>query len=180
MIPIIFRVSRLCFFQYVNTVKLHRKKIEVQINKTRRQERLKTNESHPNEPSTKERLRESGKTAKHRRPLVGTSCSLRDGVGRRFATFVSGSAAAAVAVAATTVPYWTRRLTVAGLRGRTRRRNGRGPQVPLVPDHLPADAQPFLQEPVVSGQHAPVLDQHGRVVGIPVPARAAYNDGGAL
>lgn len=55
--------------------------------------------------------------------------------------------------------------------------NDDGQRVQLVLDHPVADFQPLLQEPIVDGQHAPVLDEHGRMVRVRVPARAADHHG---
>lgn len=127
--------------------------------------------------------------------LAVSNSFLRDRVRRRsfaplvlglfVAAFASAAFVAARAVFASTVSACAAAPVSDEARGRSpaapvavvggqfvRRRQ----QVPLVADHLPADAQPFLQEPVVGDQHSPVLDQHGRVVGIRVPSRAADHD----
>lgn len=69
-----------------------------------------------------------------------------------------------------------RRSVAPRVRGPAAGRVGR-PRIHLVLDHFPADVQPVFQKPIVDGQHAPVLDQHGRVVGVRVPSRAVDDPG---
>lgn len=106
---------------------------------------------------------------------------LRDGIGRFVASMFGRRTAALVSDA--------RRRRGRRCTGSDRSRVGGGggavvgsavggvDGVQLVLDHPVADFQPLLQEPIVDGQHAPVLDQHGRVVGVRVPARAADHYG---